>query len=171
MTGTFDSAEQAASNPTYYAVQLKACEVEAPEIGDTVLYVEQALVDSPNSPYRQRLYLLEEVEGETVKSSIFELTAPNAAIGLCDSETVGSFSASETILKDGCEVVLSWDGEGFVGQTGEASCPSDLNGSSYATSEVLTRPDRIESWDRGWFDNGSQAWGATAGAYVFLRRE
>ena len=171
LVGTFDSAEQAANNPSYYAVQLKACAVQSPEIGEAVLYVEQALVDTPNSPYRQRLYLLEQVDGTTVQSSIFELTAPSNAIGLCDEDSVGTFAASDAILKAGCEVMLSWDGEGFVGQTEAVSCLSDLNGSSYATSEVLTRPDRIESWDRGWFDNGSQAWGATEGAYIFLRRE
>ena len=171
LVGTFDSSEQALSNPTYYAVQLKACRVEAPELGDNVLYIEQALVDTPNAPYRQRLYLLETIDEDTVQSSIFELTNPNAAVGLCNTDELGSFSASDAILKAGCEVILDWDGEGFLGETGEASCPSDLNGASYATSEVLTRPDRIESWDRGWFDNGTQAWGATAGAYIFIRRE
>ena len=57
LSGTFDSSEQAAEDYSYYAVQLVACPVEAPELGANVLYIEQALADTPEDPYRQRLYV------------------------------------------------------------------------------------------------------------------
>lgn len=171
LVGVFDSAEQAQSDTTYYAVRLSTCTVDAPEIGETVLYVEQALVETPMSPYRQRLYKLEQPNENTVQSSIYELSNPDQAAGLCNETGLRSFAEDEVIIKIGCEVVLQWDGEGFFGTTEEGACLSSLNGASYATSEVLTRPDRIESWDRGWFTNGNQAWGAIAGAYIFKRRE
>ena len=67
LTGHFDSSDQANSNSAYYAVSLQSCPVDAPELGTDVLYVEQALVDNLADPYRQRLYVLEQVDEETVK--------------------------------------------------------------------------------------------------------
>jgi hypothetical protein len=34
---------------------------------------------------------------------------------------------------------------------------------------VTVTPSRIVSWDRGFNDDGSQAWGAVDGGYVFDR--
>lgn len=166
LTGRFDSSAQATEDPSYYAVSLVACEVEAPELGDDVLYIEQALVSALDDPYRQRFYALSAAEG-VVTSVIWELDRPRKGIGLCD----GTGELSDPILREGCDVTLVRDDEGFVGSTVDGACSSDLNGASYATSEVLLRPDRIESWDRGFDDDGQQIWGATAGAYVFLRLE
>ena len=171
LSGEFDSTAQSLAFPEYYAVQLIACSVEAPEIGDVVLYIEQALVETSNAPYRQRLYHLEALGDTTAQSSIYELDNPALAIGLCSESSERLFTIEDAQLKSGCEVVLEWDGEGFIGSTVDQNCQSEMNGSSYATSEVYTRSDRIESWDRGWTSNGQQAWGAVSGAYIFLRRE
>ena len=171
LAGRFDSADQADSNPSYYAVSLIACEVDAPELGEHVLYIEQALVDQLDSPYRQRLYVLSEEDEGLVRSSIYELNREKKAVGLCDEEELRSFLAEDVVEREGCDVLLEFDGQDYAGSTGLESCPSDLNGATWATSEVFLGPDRIESWDRGWDAEGQQIWGATDGAYVFLRRE
>lgn len=170
LSGEFDSSTQSLAFPSYYAVQLIACSVYAPEIGDTVLYIEQALVDTSSAPYRQRLYHLEALDDTTAQSSIYELQDPSMAIGLCSEPSERPFSAQDVQIKNGCEVILNWDGQGFIGSTVDQNCQSEMNGASYATSEVITRSDRIESWDRGWTSTGQQAWGAVSGAYIFLRR-
>ena len=138
-------------------------------MGDYVLYVEQALVSSSQSPYRQRLYVLEEREESVVRSNIYTLNNEDALIGLCASSEIASFTVEDAALKEGCHVDLAWNGTGFEGQTEEGTCLSDMNGASYATSIVTTSPDIIESWDRGWDDNGQQVWGAPDGAYLFQR--
>jgi CpeT protein len=168
LSGRFDSADQAEADPSYYAVSLLGCPVDAPELGEHVLYIEQALTTNLAAPYRQRLYVLSESDGVYV-SAIYTLANEGAAIGLCDRATA-TFSSGEATLKSGCEVKLTWDGEHFEGGTDLGTCASTLNGASYATSEVLITEDRIESWDRGYDDGDDQIWGATAGAYIFVRR-
>jgi len=170
LTGTFDSSAQAIENPTYYSVSLKTCSVEMPDLGTTVLYVEQALSDSLNQPYRQRLYLLTEGESSDVSSHIYELNNPNKFIGLCDSEQNIEISLDEISQKEGCSVNLDWNGEGFEGATDIGTCLSTMNGATYATSEVQTTGNTIESWDRGWDSNDQQVWGAVDGAYIFIRQ-
>ena len=170
LSGRFTSEAQSREDPSYFAVQLQACTVDAPELGEHVLYVEQALVDDVQSPYRQRLYVLEEIEeGTKVRSNIYTLTNEDSVIGLCNQTEMATFSASEATLKEGCHVELTWNGTGFNGQTEEGTCPSDMNGASYATSVVTTTPNTIESWDQGWNDQGEQMWGAVSGAYIFDR--
>lgn len=170
LVGRFNSSAQSIEDPSYYDVTLSACPVSAPDLGDHVLYIEQALSTDLRSPYRQRLYVLDVTEeGVAVRSTIYTLENEDAYVGLCDESEMASFQASDATLKEGCHVDLTWNGTGFEGQTEEGSCPSDMNGASYATSFVTTTPTRIESWDQGWSANGNQVWGAVEGAYIFER--
>ena len=169
LTGSFDSSEQAASNSSYYSVSLKTCPVDAPELGDIVLYVEQAMVTDLDSPYRQRLYVIENLDDDKVQSVIYSVNNEEAFVGLCDQEEVVTFTASDASLREGCEVILRWNGDGFEGQTEGSRCSSSLNGASFATSIVTTTPDTITSWDQGWSSTGNQVWGAVDGPYLFNR--
>ncbi|HZX43659.1 MAG TPA: CpcT/CpeT family chromophore lyase, partial [Myxococcaceae bacterium] len=56
LEGRFDSADQARSSPGYQAIQLVACAADVPTLGQRVLYVEQARLDAPEAPIRQRVY-------------------------------------------------------------------------------------------------------------------
>jgi len=170
LEGRFDSSEQSEEDWSYYAISLVMCQVEAPEIGEAVLYVEQAQVETLNQPYRQRLYVLEGLQEGEVQSSVYELEDPAAAVGLCDNEE-RYFSADEALLKDGCAVYMRWNGSGFSGETEEGTCRSEINGASYATSIVEMSMEEISSWDQGWNSEGEQVWGAVDGAYVFKRLE
>ena len=171
LNGRFDSADQARQNPAYFSIQLDSCRVEAPDIGEHVLYVEQASMNSLNEPYRQRLYHIQAGENGEITSTIYSLNNPRAAIGLCSRDGTANFSATDVSEREGCTVFLTWNGDEFVGSTRGEACSSNLGGASYATSEVILRADSLESWDRGFDANGLQVWGATAGAYVFVRRD
>ena len=131
-------------------------------------------MDSLSSPYRQRIYHLDNIKSEedsfSVRSTVYSINQESALVGLCNRTDVVSLDVSELILREGCHVDLTWNGEGFEGSTEGESCQSSLNGSAYATSEVKTTPDRIESWDRGWDAQGTQVWGAVNGAYLFDRK-
>ena len=169
LTGRFDSSDQAAADSSFYAISLSMCTIETPD-ARPALYVEQAAIGS--TPYRQRLYILSDVAGEenTVKSTVYSLKNEGDFVGYCDSDSVWSLSEEDYELREGCDVVLEWDGIGFNGGTVGNACATTLNGASYATSIVTTTPDTIESWDQGWFDNGVQAWGAVDGPYIFIRQ-
>jgi CpeT protein len=172
LVGRFDSADQAAGDADFLAVQLRVCEVALPALGPAVLYVEQAIMTSLDRPYRQRLYVLSPGPGPMdVTSTVYTLAAPSASIGRCDAAAPPSLTVDDAVLRAGCEVFLTELADGrFEGTTWGERCPSDLNGASYATSDVRLYPDRVESWDRGYDAADRQVWGSTAGAYVFLRR-
>ena len=170
LTGSFNSNAQSLEQPQYYDVSLKACPVGVSGIEGTTLYVEQALSEQMNSPYRQRVYVLSQVDQETVRSEIYELNNERAMIGQCDKDAVKDLTVEDLVLKDGCAVTLTWNGEGFEGQTDVGTCLSTMNGATYATSVVQTTTDSIASWDQGWDANGNQVWGATDGPYIFVRQ-
>ena len=168
LQGHFSSQQQASLNSDYYPVSLKTCPISAPELGEDVLYVEQALIG--DNPYRQRVYVLEEEDTQnTVRSTVYSLVNERDFVGYCDGEERWIITAEYTKIRQGCHVIMEWDGNGFSGGSEDDSCESTMNGSSYATSIVTTTPDLIEAWDRGWFANGDQAWGAVDGPYLFRR--
>lgn len=174
MAGDFDSSAQAQTDPSYYAISLRMCAVELEALGQRVLYVEQASMSSLSSPYRQRLYVLEDAAQTDEAAYVSRVYAPNdehlySLVGLCDSPADFDLDMNDIYERTGCEVWLDWDGEDFSGGTSGSDCESSLNGAAYATSEVTVGTGSITSWDRGWFSNDQQAWGATAGAYVFER--
>ena len=170
LTGTFNSYDQSEADSRYYAIQLQSCIVDAPEIGEHVLYVEQASMSNLNAPYRQRLYALSQISDTEIMSTIYSLNSPNASIGLCNEDTTSTFTFDDVELREGCDVHLEYDGEAFYGATEVGTCSSDLNGATYATSVVSTFEDKIESLDQGFNAAGLQVWGAEAGPYVFLRQ-
>jgi CpeT protein len=172
LTGLFDSSEQAASSPSYFPIQLHICPISAPEIGERVLYVEQARMDTPTQPYRQRLYVVSaEAEG-VARSDVYELTEPASWVGACASATPRAASAADATLKAGCAVFLTWDEaqSTLTGGTRGSECASTLADATYATSEVTLTADELRSWDRGFNDLNVQMWGATEGPYIFKRR-
>jgi hypothetical protein len=62
LAGTFDSKAQADADPkAFRAVRLVSVRVPKSRLGDgsPVLYLEQALLATPDKPYRQRFYRLE----------------------------------------------------------------------------------------------------------------
>jgi hypothetical protein len=173
LAGRFDSSQQASEDSRYFAVQLRACRIDVPLLGDDVLYVEQAMLTATDEPYRQRVYVLSSADDETVHSDVHELEDPERFVGLCDkAEGERTMPAPEEIVAMlGCRVTLHADGDTFTGGTDGSSCLNDYAGASYATSEVTLTDETIESWDRGYDADGVQLWGATAGAYRFDRKE
>lgn len=173
LVGVFDSAQQSIDDPQYFAIQLITCPVHAPDLGERVVYVEQAVMGSADAPYRQRLYVL---QGDDVAriatTTVYALTDPQSAIGLCDGD-LATFAFDEVTRRAGCGVAMEWDeeDEAYVGGTAGTSCLSTMNGATHATAEVWIGADRIESWDRGFDGNGEQVWGAEAGPYEFLRQD
>lgn len=169
LTGRFDSVTQSKADLSYFAIQLETCKVAAPALGERVLYVEQARMETLGAPYRQRLYVIEPTT-EGARSRVYELTAPAAARGLCKDPGRLTFTPSMVTERAGCAVHVRWEADRFVGGTLGKECPSELSGATYATSEVTLDGAGMRSWDRGFDDAGVQKWGAVKGPYVFERR-
>lgn len=169
MTGTFNSAAQAARDSNYYDITLHMYPIW-PDRPGAWLYVEQAVTASQNKPYRQRIYQLEQIDRETFVSKVYTIQNEKDYVNAWKTPEVFSKLPMESIeLKSGCEVVLKKSGKLFAGATGDKTCPSELRGASYATSKVTVYPDKIVSWDQGFNAEGVQVWGATQGGYEFLK--
>ncbi len=59
LSGRSDTKDQASRDPAFKVSVLHICPVQAPTLGEHVLYVEQATAEALTQPYRQRLYVVE----------------------------------------------------------------------------------------------------------------
>jgi CpeT protein len=172
LTGHFDSIQQSIDQPAYFPIDLLTCPIEIPELGARLLHVEQSIIDEGEvqPPYRQRVYVITDGPDPATQavSQVWEFESPEDFAGFCSGGGAAA-TAADLTEREGCQVEVTWMGDHFVGSTPGKECLSDLNGATYATSEVEIYEDRIESWDRGYDADDQQVWGATAGAYIFAR--
>jgi len=171
LTGRFDSADQARSSPGFAAIQVVACPADVPALGPRVLYVEQARMESPDVPERQRVLVLE--PGDPVESAavarVFELAVNGSSVGACGLAVRPRFTRDELVERVGCALALKSDATVWRGSTSGRGCPSTLGGATYVTSEVVLDTLGYRAWERGFDASGAQRWGES-GPYVFVRR-
>jgi CpeT protein len=172
MTGSFSSAEQAEKDTNYFNIELEMVPIWKDRQDGPWIYVEQAVANQKEKPYRQRVYQLRNRSDGRVESIVYTIPNPLRFAGDYKKEfPLLRITPDSLTLRKGCDVVLYMNDYGFFeGGTVDSTCSSDLRGASYATSEVTIYDDKIISWDRGFDKNGSQVWGATKGGYVFLKK-
>lgn len=170
LRGAFSSAAQAAADEAYFDIRLRMSPIWPDREDGHWLYVEQAVASSLDAPYRQRVYRLREISPGLYESAVWALPDPDRMVGAwADPEAFAALAPADLEAREGCEILLRRQGDAFVGSTLGSLCPSGLRGARYATSDVRVRSDGLVSWDRGFAADGSQAWGARDGGYVFDR--
>ncbi|MDC3395315.1 chromophore lyase CpcT/CpeT [Flavobacteriales bacterium] len=169
MQGSFNSAEQAEADSTFYDISLHMYPIW--EEKGHFLYVEQALSSMQNKPYRQRIYELKRCSDSTFCSYVYKI--PNNSLWIGKWENADNFNTLNFEDLDpltGCEVILKrHTDEHYAGETGEKTCQSVFRGASYANSEVSVFPGKITSWDRGFDAEGNHVWGAVKRGYIFKK--
>jgi hypothetical protein len=172
MTGEFSSAEQADSDTNYYDISLKMTRIWPDKKKGAWLYVEQAMAENLDEPYRQRVYFVNELGGGQFSSDVYLIPEEEKFVGAWkDPSLLSDLTQFDLKYKEGCAVFLAYDGFQFTGKTNTGTCESDLRGASYATSEVSITRGVLKSWDRGYDEEGNQVWGAEDGPYVFKKTE
>lgn len=168
MTGSFSSEQQSLDDTTYYNISLHMYQIWK-NTNENWLYVEQALFDMQEKPYRQRVYKIEQTGENQYQSIVFSIKNDSLFIGKWKNpDFFDKFDQTILSEREGCTVLLSKTGRNiFEGSTREGECKSSLRGASYATSKVKVRQGTIESWDQGFDADGNQVWGATEGGYIF----
>jgi hypothetical protein len=170
MTGEFSSAEQAANDSSYYDISLKMTRIWSDKKTGAWIYVEQAVADTPDKPYRQRVYFVREMGDGQFSSDIYMIPEEEKFVGAWkDTSRFDDITQFDLEYKDGCAVFLNYDGFQYTGQTNIGTCKSSLRGADYATSEVKVLKSVLESWDRGYDEEGNQVWGAEKGPYIFKK--
>ncbi len=141
------------------------------------LYVEQAAATALDRPYRQRVYRLGRQtpeDGGRLFSEAYTFNGdPLQHAGRWRTpDAFADTTPADLTLRDGCTIYLTWhaDKSAYTGSTEGQGCESSLRGADYVTSEVKLTAETLASWDRGFTNDGQQAWGAIGGAYVFKRQ-
>ena len=168
MTGSFSSSNQAKNDSTYYDITLHMYPIWTAQKGDW-LYVEQAVTQMQEKPYRQRIYQLKKTADDTYESIVYRLKDQEDFIGKWKTPEFFD-QLDESILeeREGCTVYLKKVKKGeYTGSTLNDNCKSTLRGATYTTSIVTVKDGVIMSWDQGFDADGKQVWGATEGGYIF----
>ena len=171
ITGSFTSAEQAEKDTNYLNIELEMVPIWKDRQDGPWFYVEQAVANQKDKPYRQRVYQLKNRSDGKIESIVYTIPDPLRFAGDYNKDfPLLRLTPDSLTRKEGCEVVLYMTDNGyFDGGTVDKNCKSDLHGASYTTSTVLIYSDKLISWDRGFDANGNQVWGATEGGYIFKK--
>jgi hypothetical protein len=173
MCGAFDSRAQAMQDSAnYMEIHLHMVPIWKKRKDGFWLYVEQAVASAQDRPYRQRVYHVY-LSGDTaIISEVYELNKPLRFAGAWkENDPLKNLNTDSLVSRNGCAIMLTKNTDGtFNGKTGEKTCPSNLRGAIYATSEVTLSPEQMVSWDRGFNAENKQVWGAEKGGYIFRKR-
>lgn len=136
MQGHYSSEKQSIADTDYYNISLRMIPIWKQK--GHYLFVEQAIFDKQDKPYRVRIYKVSQRSANEFISEIYTLKNEKEWIGKwATPEVYDQLTESDIELKQGCEVVLKREGKNkFTGATGDKTCPSELRGASWANSKV-----------------------------------
>ena len=172
MAGNYSSeAQHKNDSANYFDIKLEIVRIWKDNSDGYWFYVEQAVAEYVDKPYRQRVYHLTEPSSGIFSSMVYTIVQPLRFTH--KPELVDSTLTPDSLIeREGCAVIIKRIGnEKFIGSTDGKKCPSDRSGASYATSEVTIFENELHSWDRGYNDKDEQVWGATKGGYVFIKKK
>jgi len=168
LEGSYSSGPQAEADSDFRDIRLEMKRIWKDQPGYW-LYVEQAVANYLDSPYRQRVYHVTLDEGK-VRSEIYTIPNPKRfVLAWKTPERFDIITPDSLKLREGCAVLLTKTGGYYTGGTVGKGCVSKLADASYATSIADIYPDRLVSWDRGFNDKDEQVWGAEKGGYIFTK--
>lgn len=172
MSGHFSSEEQAIEDSSFFNINLVMFPIWEKNKEAKWLYVEQAVTEYIDRPYRQRVYRLSKTADNMMESRVFALNNPAKYIhGWDNPDIFNQITPDSLVLRQGCAVYLKKKGNCFTGSTNDKDCVSTLRGATYATSIVTVCEDEVVSWDQGWDSSDEQVWGAVKEGYVFKRKK
>lgn len=172
LEGSFDNTESLADTARmniepHYPIEIH--HVRIPQFTNA-LYLEQASMQSPARPYRQRVYMVRR-EGADYRSEVYTIRNEAEYINAwMDPDRLRALRIGDLERRAGCDVLLAWDGEKFTGGTEGTGCESTLNGAAWATSWVTVSDGWFGGLDQGFSASGEQVWGAEKLPYHFRKR-
>lgn len=172
LTGTFSSADQALADKNFRHAVLHAVRIWPERADGPWLYLEQALPEALDQPYRQRVYQLAAPADGSLEVRIFTLDDPIKATGAWQkSDPLADLTPAHLAFNEGCTIIFRAMPDGaFVGSTRGDGCASDLRGATHATTDATLTSEKIVWWERGYNASGRQVWGSATGGYVFKRQ-
>ncbi len=172
LQGEYSSEAQSKEDTSYFNIYLAMYPIWTDRTDGKWLYVEQAMAAKREKPYRQRIYQIKKGENDEIISVIYTFENPlEYANAHQNKELLQKLTFDKITSKVGCEVYMNATKNGFEGGTKGLGCASNLRGASYTTTEIKLEKEKLISWDRGFFAEGKQAWGAEKGGYIFVKQK
>jgi hypothetical protein len=172
LQGEYSSEAQSKEDTSYFNIYLAMYPIWTDRTDGKWLYVEQAMAAKREKPYRQRIYQIKKGGNNEVISLIYTFENPlEYANAHQNKEILKKLTFDKITSKVGCEVYMNATKNGFEGGTKGQGCASNLRGASYTTTEIKLEKEKLISWDRGFFTDGKQAWGAEKGGYIFVKQK
>lgn len=171
LIGSYSSAAQARQDTSYLNIELEVARIWLREKDGVWLYVEQAVAERKDKPYRQRIYHLTQRDDSTFISTVCTLDSMHLFVGAFkDVARFNGLKPTDARPLPGCALVLHLRKGHFVGSTNGRECINAWGKAAYATSEVDITSNMMISWDRGYDAQGEQVWGAEKGGYRFVKK-
>ena len=179
LTGVMETTIPAEGVLKGATVRMTTCVVEVPDAEEITqrspaifLYQEQAMIDRPNRPYRQRfLQISPSADGRQVESATFVPRNSDAWINFCGQPQAERLVTVDDIGEYRCSVFLQPAGSQYIGQTQPEGCPSNYNGAVTITNRIILDAQSMETLDRGYDQKGNLVWGAENQPYEYRRVE
>lgn len=175
LTGDFNSRAQSQADRRYFDVHLYAIQIWSERDDGVWMYVQQSRDDNDDgtyeAPYRQRVYRVHDDNGG-VTSTVYRINDEDRYADPWDDLSVlDGLTEDALVLAEGCDVMLTRDGDRFVGGTEGTDCRLSFGG--YATSSVTMTADGLESLDLLYDDQGNIINGLTEDStpYMFDKTE
>ncbi|GHA41212.1 hypothetical protein GCM10007103_23290 [Salinimicrobium marinum] len=163
--GTFNSKEQSQQDSTYYDITINIVPIWE-ESEDYWVYAEQALSNSVENPYTQKIYRIDRDEEEGLIMESFEIDNPKEYHGGWKaSEIFDSLSPEDLIPMPGCTIYFRKKDDKFLGETRGKECISLSTSSHYSTVQLIISEDKLISWGRGYNVEEQQVWGKLEEGY------
>ena len=171
MSGSFSNDAQAKSDTNFFHISLRMKPIWKNKTDACYIYVEQAMYEKQEKPYRQRIYKITQINETTFLSEIYSINNPLKYAGVWkQKKALHDFNIDSMYTRVGCGVTITKKGNTYVGSTDGNKCSSELRGATYATTEVTLYPKMLISWDRGYDAKGLQVWGSEHGGYRFEKK-
>lgn len=177
LEGVMDTSAQAAANSKAPNVRMTTCRIRVveaePGAAESVfLYQEQALSKNLAKPYRQRfLQIMPSRSTQSVRSLSFKPANPEALIHFCDRPADDRSLKAADLGQPVCSVFLRRSGEDYLGRTPIDGCPANVRGAVRITNYIVLSKTGMDTWDRGFDNQGKQVWGAQAESYQYRRSQ
>ena len=143
MQGHYDSRDQAAADKTYFPIALAMVPIWPERSDGYWLYVEQAMADSPDKPYRQRVYRVYNGERGEVISEVFTFAGPERFVQGWRTGTLAGLYRDGLQPRVGCAAAM---GSGKARPAATAAPPN---------AAARRMPLRRCAWNRGGWPAGT----------------
>jgi hypothetical protein len=170
LVGVMDTSRQASLNPKQPNVRMTTCliKVDDLETNHHFLYQEQAMANKLDQPYRQRfLEIFPSENSQQIIAKSYKPVNPDQFKGFCNHNEIERNFTTNQLGEYVCQVILTPVISIYRGETPPEGCKANVRGAVRITNTIILHSQGMDTWDRGFDQEGNQVWGAENESYQF----